>query len=109
MYFVYLPEYSRYNSKKNNNDNFRSYKKVIEIVKSYDIPIIDINKEIQRLDKQIQDMKGRLSSVNNKLKNKNFVDRAPEDVITHERIKQKNYESDLSKLEKNMEALQTKK
>jgi len=46
LYFVYLPEYSRYNSKKNNNDNFRSYKKVIEIVKSFDIPIIDINKEM---------------------------------------------------------------
>ena len=70
--------------------------------------LIDINKEIQRLDKQIQDMKGRLSSVNNKLKNKKFVDRAPEDVIIHERIKQKNYKSDLSKLEKNIKTLQTK-
>ena len=68
--------------------------------------LIDIEKEIQRLDKQIQDMKGRLSAVNNKLKNKNFVSRAPKDVIKHEKEKQKNYEFDLSKLEKNMDALQ---
>ena len=32
--------------KKNNNNDFRSYKKVIEIVKSFEIPIIDINKEM---------------------------------------------------------------
>ena len=32
--------------KKNNNNDFRSYKKVIEIVKSFDILIIDINKEM---------------------------------------------------------------
>ena len=68
--------------------------------------LIDINKEIQRLDKQIQDMKGRLSSVNNKLNNKNFVDRAPKNVLNHEQNKQKNYKIDLLKLEKNIEALQ---
>ena len=69
--------------------------------------LIDINIEIQRLDKQIQYMKGRLLSVNNRLKNKKFIDRAPENVINHEINKQKKYEIDLAKLEKNMEALQT--
>ena len=63
-------------------------------------------KEIKRLEKQIQDMNGRLSAVNRKLKNKNFVDRAPKNVITHERQKQKNYKVDLFKLQQNLESLQ---
>ena len=68
--------------------------------------LIDINKEIERLEKQIQDKKGRLSAVDRKLENKNFVERAPENVINHEREKQLNYKTDLKKLEKNLESLQ---
>ena len=51
-------------------------------------------------------MEGRLSAVNHKLNNKNFVIRAPENVITNERQKQQNYEFDLSKLQQNLESLQ---
>ena len=47
--------------------------------------LIDLNKEIERLGKQIQDMEGRLSAVLRKLENKNFVERAPENIINHER------------------------
>ena len=68
--------------------------------------LIDINKEIERLEKQIEDMNGRLKSVNNKLQNKNFIDRAPKNVINHERNKQKNYETDLAKLQNNLQSLQ---
>jgi len=68
--------------------------------------LIDINKEINRLEKQIEDLNGRLSSVNKKLTNKNFVDRAPKNIIEHERQKQKNYENDLTKLQENMASLQ---
>ena len=68
--------------------------------------LIDINKEIKRLEKQIQDTSGRLSAVNRKLENKNFVDRAPKNVISHERQKQQSYKADLIKLQQNMESLQ---
>jgi len=68
--------------------------------------LIDLSKEIDRLERQIQDMKGRLSSVSRKLGNKKFVERAPENVISHERDKMQKYESDLSKLQQNLEALQ---
>ena len=51
-------------------------------------------------------MNGRLIAVNRKLDNKNFIDRAPEKVINHERQKQQNYETDLFKLQKNLESLQ---
>jgi len=68
--------------------------------------LIDLNKEIERLGKQIQDMEGRLSAVARKLENKNFVERAPENIINHERDKMQKYESDLSKLQQNLKALQ---
>ncbi|MBC8256017.1 MAG: valine--tRNA ligase [Candidatus Marinimicrobia bacterium] len=67
--------------------------------------LIDISKEVERLEKQIQDMEGRLNAVSRKLDNKNFVERAPENVITHERNKLQNYQSDLSKLQQNLESL----
>ena len=47
LYFVYLPQYARYIDG-NNHDNFSNYKKITKIVKSLEIPIIDINKELFR-------------------------------------------------------------
>ena len=46
FYFIYIPEYKRY--KKNLSDDFtlNDYNKVINFVKSLDIPIIDLNKEV---------------------------------------------------------------
>ena len=39
--------------------------------------LIDIDKEVERLKKQVEDMNGRLSAIYKKLNNPNFVDRAP--------------------------------
>ena len=68
--------------------------------------LIDIDKEIDRLEKQIHDMKCRLNAVTKKLENKNFVQRAPKNIISHEKDKMQKYESDLSKLQQNLESLQ---
>ena len=70
------------------------------------VGLIDLSKEIDRLEKQIQDMEGRLNAVTQKLENKNFVERAPKNVISHEKDKMQTYESNLSKLQQNLEALQ---
>ena len=51
-------------------------------------------------------MNGRLTAVNRKLENKNFVNNAPENIINHERKKQQNYKADLSKLQQNLESLE---
>ena len=67
--------------------------------------LIDLDKETERLEKQIKDMRGRINSINNKLKNKNFVERAPENVVKHEREKLNKYESDLIKLQQNINSL----
>ena len=49
--------------------------------------LIDINKEIDRLNMQIDNLKGRLNAVNNKLNNKQFVDNAPENIVTRKKQK----------------------
>ena len=45
LFFVYLPEISRY-SQKETWDKYYNYKKIIEIVKDQNIKIIDIHKEV---------------------------------------------------------------
>ena len=67
--------------------------------------LIDIDDEIERLEKQISDMKGRLAAVNGKLSNANFVDRAPEDVVANEKRKQAEYQISLEKLQDNLNSL----
>ena len=67
--------------------------------------LIDLNQEIARLEKQIEDMNGRLNTINRKLENKNFIDRAPKDVVSHEKNKKADYELQLKKIEDNFNAL----
>ena len=67
--------------------------------------LIDLNEEIARLEKQIEDMNGRLNAINRKLDNQNFVDRAPKEVVEHEKNKKADYESQLKKIEDNLKSL----
>jgi len=67
--------------------------------------LIDINKEIDRLQKQVDDMNGRLGAVNKKLNNENFVKRAPDSVVKHEKAKQLDYQNNLTKLLENLDSL----
>jgi valyl-tRNA synthetase len=54
--------------------------------------------ERDRLDKEIAKIEIELSTVENKLKNKSFVDRAPEAVVEEHRQRQKNFAEQLEKL-----------
>ncbi len=67
--------------------------------------LIDLDRELQRLEKQIAGMEGRLAGIHKKLSNENFVSRAPAKVIKHERSKQAEYEENLRKLKENYTAL----
>ena len=69
--------------------------------------LININQEIERLEKQIIDFSGRLRSVNKKLNNKNFIARAPENVVENEKRKQKEYLINIQKLEENLNSLKS--
>ena len=46
LYFVYLPEYSRYKNKYVSHDSFRKKAEVIEVVKELGIPVVDIHQEV---------------------------------------------------------------
>jgi valyl-tRNA synthetase len=67
--------------------------------------LIDLEKEIERLEKEIQTTEGLLKSVKGKLANKNFVDRAPEAVVTKEKDKLDHYTQSIKKLVDHLETM----
>jgi valyl-tRNA synthetase len=67
--------------------------------------IIDVDKEAVRLEKEIVRIQGQLDNLENRLSNKEFLGKAPEDVVKRERSKQKDFREMLDKLEGNLRAL----
>ncbi len=65
------------------------------------IPIkdtVDVKDEVKRLNKKVDEVKAVLKKINNKLDNKNFIEKAPAKVIKENTDKQKNYEQELAEL-----------
>lgn len=54
--------------------------------------LIDMDKELERLEKDLQKCQKELDRVNKKLSNENFVNKAPEHVINEEKEKQVKYQ-----------------
>ena len=54
--------------------------------------------DLKRIEKKIDDL-------NKKLDNQNFVDRAPKDVVAHEKNKRADYEQQLNKIQDNLQSL----
>ncbi|EIA4830161.1 valine--tRNA ligase [Staphylococcus pseudintermedius] len=54
--------------------------------------LIDMDKELERLEKDLQKWQKELDRVNKKLSNENFVNKAPEHVINEEKEKQVKYQ-----------------
>ncbi len=67
--------------------------------------LIDIDKEKERLEKEIAGFEGRIRGIQGKLNNPNFVSRAPENVVDHERNKLAKYEETLALLKENYQKL----
>ena len=65
--------------------------------------LIDLEKERDRIQKEIDRLQGFLKSIEGKLGNKGFVENAPEAVVEKERQKKADAETDLSKLKKQLE------
>ncbi len=66
---------------------------------------VDLSAERERLDKEIAKVEAELRTVENKLKNKSFVDRAPRDVVELNRQRQENFAEQLEKLKHAREKL----
>ncbi len=67
--------------------------------------LIDVDKEKERLEKDIASYEGRIKAAKGKLNNPNFVSRAPENVVAHERNKLAGYEETLALLKENYKKL----
>jgi valyl-tRNA synthetase len=67
--------------------------------------LIDINAERTRVEKEIGRQSGLLESIEKKLANPTFVERAPKDVVEKEREKLANFRSNIEKLRKSLEQL----
>ncbi len=60
--------------------------------------VIDLDIERNRLQKEIARIEGALTGIRKKLSNEKFVNNAAKDVVEKERIKEKDWENNLSKL-----------
>jgi valyl-tRNA synthetase len=67
--------------------------------------IIDLDAERKRLEKEIMRLQGLVDSIEKKLANPNFVEKAPKEVVEKEREKQKNITLNMEKLKANLKAL----
>jgi len=67
--------------------------------------LIDLAKERERIEKEINRLEGFLKSVEGKLNNDGFVNNAPEDVVQRERDKREDTETNLKKLRGILEEL----
>ena len=65
----------------------------------------DKKTESERLDKEIAKIEGELETVDTKLKNKSFVDRAPVAMVAEHRQRQKDFSAQLAKLKQARECL----
>ena len=68
--------------------------------------LIDVDAEKQRLEKEINRLKGLLKSISAKLTNQNFLERAPRNVVAKEKEKEEFIVEQLIKLETNLLALE---
>jgi valyl-tRNA synthetase len=68
--------------------------------------LIDLDKEQQRIEDEIERLQGFLKSVNKKLANQQFIDNAPEEVVQRERDKKTDTEMNLKKLQEILKELE---
>jgi valyl-tRNA synthetase len=60
--------------------------------------VIDVDKELARLDKELDRLTAERGRLAGKLRNDNFVARAPADVVDKERIKLADIETSISSI-----------
>jgi valyl-tRNA synthetase len=67
--------------------------------------LIDIEKEIERLNKEKANLEGEIKRVDGKLGNEGFVAKAPPKVIEEEKAKREKYQDMYSKVVERIESL----
>jgi valyl-tRNA synthetase len=64
--------------------------------------LIDLDRESQKLEKEAERLRGMVGQLEKKLANKDFLKRAPEEVVEKERRKKENFLETLARLDKNL-------
>lgn len=67
--------------------------------------LIDLDKENARLSKRLNELEGHLQGIEKKLSNDNFVNRAPENVVEHEKKKMQDMTAEYELVKANLEML----
>ena len=67
--------------------------------------LIDLDKENARLSKRLIELKGHLQGIEKKLSNDNFVNRAPENVVEHEKKKMQDMTAEYELVKANLDML----
>jgi valyl-tRNA synthetase len=67
--------------------------------------LVDVDAEIHKLSAELEDVKGHLANVKQKLSNENFVSRAPQDVVAVQQKRQEELQEKSEKLQKMIETL----
>ena len=67
--------------------------------------LVDFEAEISRLEAEKKRLESEVIRVENKLKNKNFVDKAPKKIVDEERAKGEKYKDMLSKVESRLNSM----
>ena len=67
--------------------------------------LIDVEKETQRLTKELENLDREIERAKKKLSNENFTAKAPADVVEKERAKQKDYEEKRAVMEERLRHL----
>jgi valyl-tRNA synthetase len=67
--------------------------------------LIDVEKEKERIQKEIQRLENMLVGLNQKLNNHEFVKKAPAQIVEKEKIKQRDFREKVEKLKENLKAL----
>ncbi len=78
---------------------------VVGNIEIYLVGAVDTEKEKVRLEKEVENLEKFIASLNGKLSNKEFVDKAPEKVVTAEKDKLAKAEIELTKLREQLENL----
>jgi len=68
--------------------------------------VIDLDREKERLQGEILRLDGQLKGTRKKLENRNFVEKAPEEVVDREREKAASFQEQMEKLQEKLQAFE---
>jgi len=71
--------------------------------------LIDVEQEVARIGKRIEQLTKEIARIDGKLGNPNFADKAPADVVTKEQEKLSAYQTELGKMQEQLESVKALK